>query len=352
MNWRMIVTLVVKDVSLYFRNRFFALITVLGVVAFAGIYFLMPDTVEEQLTMGLYAPTLPAAFIEELQGGGAIVVQAESEDALKAAMLRGDYNVGVALPPDFAAKLTAGQRSQITVYFTSDFPDELKDSYAIVLQELAYVLTGQPLNVEVSEEILGPDMAGAQIPLRAQMLPLLAVIILMMETMGQASLISSEIEGGTLKALLITPLRIEGLFVGKGIMGVGLAYVQVVFLMGVTGGLSREPILILVALLLGSLLVTGIGFLMASVARDMMSVMAWGILAVVVLSIPSFGILLPGTISNWVQAIPSYYLVDAVHRVVNFDAGWSEVGANLLILLAFALAIFAIGVVVLRRKLR
>jgi len=352
MNWRMITALVVKDVSLYFRNRFFALITVLGVVGFVGIYFLMPATVDEQLVMGLYAPTLSAAFIEELQGEELIVVKAESEDALKAAMLQGDYNVGVALPADFAAKLAAGQKSQVTVYFTSDFPDELKDAYAVVLQELAFAMTGRPLNVDVSEEILGPDMAGRQIPVRARMLPLLAVIILMMETMGQASLISSEIEGGTLKALLITPLRVEGLFVGKGIMGVGLAYVQVVFLMGVTGGLSREPILILVALLLGSLLVTGVGFMMASVAKDMMSVMAWGILAVVVLSIPSFGVLLPGTISNWVQAIPSYYLVDAVHRVVNFEAGWGEVGTNLLILLAFAAAIFWIGVVVLRRKLR
>lgn len=352
MNRRMIVTLVAKDVSLYFRNRFFALITALGIVGFAVIYFLMPATVDEQLEMGLYAPTLPAAFVEELQDEGLIIVRAESEDALKADMLEGDYNVGVVLPPDFAAKLAAGQKSQVTVYFTSDFPDELKDAYAVVLQELAFALTGQSLNVEVSEEMLGPDLAGRQIPLRARMLPLLAVIVLMMETMGQASLISSEIEGGTLNALLITPLRVEGLFVGKSIMGVGLAYVQVVFLMGVTGGLSREPILVLVALLLGSLLVTGIGFMMATVAKDMMSVMAWGILAVVVLSIPSFGVLLPGTTSNWVQAIPSYYLVDAVHRVVNFEAGWSEVGANLLILLAFAVAIFWIGIVVLRRKLR
>jgi ABC-2 type transport system permease protein len=108
----------------------------------------------------------------------------------------------------------------------------------------------------------------------------------------------------------------------------------------------------LVALLLGALLVTGVGFLLASVSKDMIAVVGWGILALVVLSLPAFGVMFPGTIADWVKAIPSYYLVDAVHRATSFNAGWGEVWLSLLVLLASATAILTLGTVVLRRKLR
>ena len=352
MNWRIIRTLVVKDVTLYFRNRFFALITILALVAYAGIYFLMPSTVNETIEIGLYAPGMPSAFTTQLQDQGVIIRTAASEEALKEAVGKEEYPVGVVLPAGSLEKLAAGQQDQVRIYFAPSFPDELKEAYVILFQELAFNIVGKTLNINASEQVLGIDTAGAKTPPRDRMLPLFAVFVLLMETLGMASLITSEIEGRTIGALLITPMRVEGLFVGKGITGVGLAFIQAVILMTVTGGLDREPMLILVALLLGALLSTGIAFMIASVARDMLSVIGWGILAIVSLSIPAFNVLLPGTISDWIKIIPSYYLVDTVHRAANFGVGWGEAGQNLLILLAFALAFLWLGVIVLRRKFR
>lgn len=352
MNGQIVSALVAKDLILFFRNRFFAFITVLALVAYAAVYFLMPARVDETLEMGLYAPTLPPALEELMQEESLVVQRADSEEALRDAIVEGQYHVGIVLSPDAVQRLTAGQKGQMKVYFISDFPDDLKDAYTTLLQELAYTISGRPLNIEATEEILGPDMVGQQIPPRDRMVPLFAVFILIMETMGVASLISEEIEGGTLRALLVTPMRVEGLFLGKGVLGVGLAFVQAALLMAITGGLSRHPLLILLTLLLGALLVTGIGFMMASVGKDMMSVMAWGVLAMVVLAIPAFGVLFPGTVSDWVRVIPSFYLVDTVHRVTNFNVGWGNVWQNLLILLAFAALFLWLGVVVLRRKFR
>jgi ABC-2 type transport system permease protein len=110
--------------------------------------------------------------------------------------------------------------------------------------------------------------------------------------------------------------------------------------------------LILATLLLGALLVTGVGFLIASVARDMMSVISWGMLAIILLGIPSVSIMFPGTISDWVRVIPSFYLVDTLHRVVNFGAGWNEVALNLMILLACSAVLLTVGAAILGRKLR
>lgn len=350
MSWDIIRTLVAKDVTLYFKNRFFAFVTVLALVAYTVTYFLMPSTVDETLEIGLYAPAAPASFVEQLTEEGVDVIDADSEEALKEAVSAGDYPVGVVLPADMLAKLQSGAKPQMHVYFTSDMPAEFRDMYAIVFEELAFTMQGQALDIDFTEEVLGPDMAGQQIPPRDRMLPLLAVFILMMETMGLASLISMEIEAGTLRALLVTPLSVEGLFLGKGLTGVGMAFVQVSLLMGVTGGLGRQPLLVLLALLLGSLLVTGIAFLMASVSRDMMSVMGWGMLALLLLAIPSLNVLLPGLTSDWIKVIPSYYLVDTVYQVVNFGAGWGDMMLNLLILLTSALVFLGLGTVVLRRK--
>lgn len=351
MNWRMVSTLVSKDLTLFFRDRFFAIVTVLGLVAFVAMYFILPSTVDEELTVGLYAPTLPPGLEEQLLEGGLIIVAKGSEDALKAGMAERQYSVGVVLPAGIIENLAAGQKDQVTVYITSDFPVELKDAYAILFQELAYELTGQPLNVRTTAEFLGKDMAGQQIPMRDRMIPLLAVFVMVMETMGLASLITSEVEGGTLRALLVTPLRLEGLFLGKGVTGVGLTFVQALIITAIIGGLSHQPLLVLVILFLGALLFTGIGFLMASLSRDMMGVVAWGVLAILVLSVPAFSILLPGTISGWIKVLPSYYLVDALNEVINYGAGLGDVWQSLLMLFGFSVAFFVLGIVVLGRRL-
>ena len=97
---------------------------------------------------------------------------------------------------------------------------------------------------------------------------------------------------------------------------------------------------------------TGVAFLIASVGRDLMSVMGWGILALLLLALPTFTVLIPGLVSDWIRLIPSYYLVDTVFQVLNFGATWADVAHNLLLLAAWSAAIMALGVVVLRRKFR
>ena len=351
MSWRIIKTLVAKDFTLFFRNRFFTFISVLGVVAYVGLYFAMPSSVDEKLEIGLYASTIPPIF-EQIQEEGLTIEMAESEEALEEAVTEGQYMAGVVLPFDIMEKLATGQKARIDVYFTSDAPEEFKDAVTALIQELAYLQSGQMLTIEVSEKILGTDMVGMQIPPRDRMLPLFAILILLMETLALASLISEEVEGRTIQALLITPMTVKGLFLGKGIIGVSLAFVQAALFMAATGGLSQQPVIILAVLLLGALLVTGIGFLMASLGKDMMSVMGWGIVAMVILGVPSFGVMFPGTISDWVKAIPSYYLVDTLHLAANFNVNWGDVWQNLLILLGFDVAFVWLGITALRRKLQ
>ncbi len=350
MNGRIILALIQKDIQIFFSNQFFALVTVLALVAYAGVYFAMPATVDETVEIAIFGSSLPTQLTDSFTEAGVVLKNMETKAALETAVTDNEYAVGVVLPADLLPTLAAGEASQIELYFSPEFPEELKEAYIVFFEEIGYNLGGQRLNIQTHEEVLGVDRAGEQIPQRDKMLPLFAALILAVETLGLASLISSEIEAGTLRALLVTPMRMEGLFVAKGVVGVGLAFLQAVILMAVTGGLSQQAPLIIVALLLGSLLVTGIGFLLASVSTDIMSVMAWGVPAILLLSLPAIGIILPGLTTEWVKILPSYYLIDTVYQAAVLNVGWAGAGSNLLILLAFALAFMGLGIVVLRRK--
>ena len=350
MSWPIIRALIAKDFTLFFRNRFFAFVSVLGIVAYIVVYFVMPSSVDEELDIGLYAPVLPPIF-EQLQGEGLSIETVDSVDTLKEGVTEGHYLAGVALPPEIMEKLATGDKVQVDVYFASDTPEELKDAVNNLIQEIAYIQSGQILAVDISEEIIGPDMLGMQIPPRDRMIPFFAIFLILTETLGLSSLISEEIEGRTAQALLITPMTVNGLFLAKGITGVSLAFGQALLFIAITGGLNQQPLIVLVALLLGAILVTGIGFLLASAGKDLMSVMAWGLPAMIILAVPAFGVMFPGTVSDWVKVIPSYYLVDTVHLSANFGFGWGDIWQNLLILLGFDTAFVVLGIIVLRRKL-
>ncbi len=348
MSFRIVRALATKDFSLFFRNRFYALITALGLVTHIAIYMVMPSTVDETLLIGLYAPGAPPGI--ESPREGLVIERVESEQALIEAVIEGEYDAGVAMPEDFPDE--PGQKPQVTLYFPADAPEELRGAVEFRVTELAYEIAGYPLTVEASVEILGPDTSGEAIPMRDRLIPLFVVALIMFEALGLATLISEEVELDTAQALLVTPASVPDLFTAKGFMGIGLAFSQAALFMAVVGGLGSQPLIILVALLLGAALATGVGFLIASVAKEMMSVMAWGMLAIIVLTIPAFAILFPGAISDWVKVIPSYYLADTLYQAVNFDVGWADLWPNLLILLGFDIAFIWGGIWALRRRLQ
>jgi ABC-2 type transport system permease protein len=352
MKIRTIKALLKKDLALFMSNRFYLLITIVGLIFYIGVYFVLPKQVDESFSLAMYAPVMPPAFAQITESEGADIKYYPDEASLKQAVLNGNYQVGVALPPDIMTTWAAGGKPEIKIYYSSTAPAEVSAAVTALVKELAYAQTGQALNYQTSEEILGPDMLGNQIALRDRMKPLLAIFILLVEILTLASLIATEIEQGTARALLITPLSTSELFMAKGVLGVGLAFIQAIIFMGLVGGLSHQPLIILTTLIIGCLMVVGIGFLVASLARDVNAVTGWGMLILIILTIPGFGTAIPGLISNWAKVIPSYYLTDTVSRVANYGAGWGDISTNLIILAAFTALVIWAGMATLRRRYR
>ncbi len=350
MNWQTITALVWKDFTLFFRNKFFAVITTLGIIAYMVIYFVMPGFVSETLKIAVYAPVMPPVF--EQPRKGTEIEQFQSVEELREVVRTGQYMAGIALPPDILEQFRLGEKPHVDVYFAPNTPKEVQDAVETLLKELAYLQVGKPLPLQISEEILGIDMAGRQIPPRDSLRSLFAVLLILTETIVLATLISEEIEYRTIHALLVTPMTVTELFAAKGIMGTGLAFIESALFMSVVGGMNRQPLVVLTALLLGAVMVTGISFFIATLGRDMMSVLAWYIPILVILMVPVIGVLMPGTATGWAKAIPSYYLVNTINKAVNFGLGWSDAWLNLVVLLGFDITIFSAGILALRRSFR
>lgn len=347
MNMRRTGILLSKDLSLYFRKRVILFLTFIGLIFYLVIYFVMPSSVDETLKIGLYSPaSIP--IISELDEEGVKISYAKSEEQLKEEVINGSYIAGISIPEDVMK--TSDPDKMITLYFAPDAPEEIRDALEFFVHEIIFLQMGQPLALEVSEEVMGQDMLGTPIPARDRLRPLIAIFILIMEIFGLTYLISEEIEGRTAQALLSTPATVSDIFMAKSISGIGLAFIQAVLVMAIVGGMNRQPFIVLVSLFLGAALTTGISFFISVKARDFMSVLSWSFPVLIILIIPSFSVIFPGVVTGWIRVIPTYYLVDTVHRAANFGSGWGDVWVNLLILFAFTAIIFWAGLYVLRRK--
>jgi len=352
---RIVAAIVRKDLVAFSRDRFYVVVTVVGLVFYVAIFWLLPGSVEEDIRIGVVGPgvgvTIPG------QSAGLEAVPYQSEEALAEAVERGEGGVaaGLSFPPDFLEAVAAGREATVRVFLTAGVPDEVRTAVDGLVEELAFLAAGEELPVTTlaqEQVVLGVDRAGEQVPVREKLRPLLAFFVLLMEMLALAALIASEVQERTVTAVLVTPARPSDFLAAKVVAGTLLAFAQAVLLMAAIRSFGRGAGPLLVALLLGALLVTAFGLIAGAQGRDFITVVFWSLLFLIPLAIPAFGALFPGTASRWVTLIPSYGLVEAMVGVTSYGEGWGEAAPHLLSVAGWAAAACAVGVVILQRKVR
>jgi ABC-2 type transport system permease protein len=345
-----------KDFTAFTRDWFFVVISIIGLVFFALIFWLLPNTVDETITIGVTGPGIGEFLEQSTTGSDGIAVKLySSEDALTTAVEKGDDGVavGLAFPPDFVESMAARQPTTVSVLVTAEVPGELRDAMDSLVREIAYALAGDTLPVtELSqnEYVLGTDRSGDQVSLREKMRPLLAFFVLVIEMMTLAALIAAEIQQRTVTAIVTTPARVSDFLTAKVIAGTLLAFVQAVILLIAIRSLGANAPLMVTIVLLGALMVTAFALIAGSYGRDFISVVFWSMLFLIPLMIPAFAVLFPGTASSWVKAIPSYGLINAIVGTTSYGDGWAEALPNLAMVAAWTVVAYVIGLSILKRK--
>jgi ABC-2 type transport system permease protein len=363
-----VLAIVRKDLVEFSRDRLWMILTPLALVMFAVIFWLLPATVEETIPVGI-SPASVALLFDRLaatgegSGEGMRFVPFESDEALAAAVAgrervatpRGEVRVlvGMSFPEGFALRLAAGAPTTVRVYLDAEVPPELRGAMTSAVRELAFTLAGAtvPVTLPATDEIvLGVDRAGAQIPLRERMRPMLAFFVLLTESLALASLLASEVGSRTITALLVTPARTSDIVIAKGVTGTLLAFGQALVLLVVTRSLGVNPGVVLAAVLLGAVLMAGVALLAGAAGRDFMTTLFIGVLLLLPLMIPAFSLLFPGTASPWVQAMPSYGIVQALVGATAYGQGFAELAGHFATGATWAALAFVLGGLALARK--
>lgn len=346
-----------KDFALLFRDFLFVFLTVLMVIAFVALYWVLPSRVNETISVGIHGAGIEQA-LEALSRGneGALAVKRfPTSDELMKAVEGRTVEAGIDFPDDFIAATASGRETTVTVLVRPTLPQEIRTAMTGMVRELAYAIGGRPLPVNLPEEntvVLGTDRAGQQVPLRDKLRPLYAFIVLIMEAVGMGGLIASEVQNRTLAAILATPARVIDVLTAKVIAGTVIAFSEAIVILLLVRGFGPEPFIVLVALLLGAVMVTGVAMIAGSAGRDLIGTMFNGMLMLIPIAIPAFAVLFPGTAATWVRVLPSYGLVRVIVSTSFEGAGWSESAIPLLTLAGWCAVAVSIGTLILRRRAR
>ena len=349
-------TIVRKDFRAFLRDRFYLYMSIVGLVAYVAIFWVLPDSVDESITIGATGAGIEN-LLEQATGAeaeGLTVVAFDSRETLMTAVEEGEEDValGLAFPDDFFNAIATGAPTTVSIMATAEVPDELRTAMDSFIKEAAFAISGSPLPVDYQEEILGVDRLGDQVSLREKFRPMLAFLVLLIEMMSLAGLIASEMQNRTVTAVITTPATLADFLTAKIIFGALLAFSQVVLLLIAIQSLGTAPVLMLTTLLLGSLMVTGFALIAGAFGKDFISVLFWSMLFMIPMLIPAFGLLFPGSASLWIRAIPSYGLVEAITGTTSYGEGWAEALPNLAMVLAWTVAAFIVGLGILRRKVQ
>ncbi|MBC7247479.1 MAG: ABC transporter permease [Actinobacteria bacterium] len=357
---RRVFHIVRKDVDQHFRNRFVAVISVLSILVFALLYNLLPSRVEESLKLGLClragggAGETVVPDVERIEreleeagkaGLGLELVRAGEPGELRGLVEREEVSAGIFID------LSAAE-ARVEMYVSSRAPAESVDAGEAIAREMAYTLAGYRLPADLQAVVIGPDMAGRQIPLRDKLRVLLLVLVFLLELYGLGNLVMEEMQHGTAVALLVTPVTMRDFVAAKAVTGTVIAFSQGLLMAFLLGAMSRGSWASVLALLfLGALMVVGMAFVMGAVSRNFVHMAMVSLVPLLVLMLPGVVVLEPGLASPLMKAIPTYYLVQPLGGVLNYGRGALDYAAHLAGMALFAAVFLLLGALVMGRRL-
>ena len=395
-----------KELIAYSRDKLYLFLTLLTLVFVVGIFWVVPDSVEESITLGVAPPiqTLLDEGIETLRALGATedqlaefrdadlaegeegfaLVEFESAEDL-AAVIEGTLqawrtdegalvlrdreagedrpgdaervrvDIGIGFPASFIGDVATGAEGvTVTVYSDADVPEEIQGAMTSFVREMAYQFAGRQLPVEMPDDetiVLGTDRMGDQVSMREKLIPMLAFMMLLIETFAMASLISVEVLQRTVTAVLVTPARVVDFLTAKSIFGTGLALSQGLIVLALVGAFTAQNWwLLLITMLLGAMMFTGVAMIVGAAGKDFMGQLFYAMLFTVPLLIPAFSVLFPGSAATWVQVLPTFPLLEALVNITIYEAVWADVWRSFALGAAWLVVLFGAGLVILKRK--
>ncbi len=322
---------------------------------------------------------LSAALIAQLQANEAIQLQSVSADELPARVEDGQAAAGLHIPAGFAAAIHSGEAAPLHFYHSAQnalAAQALAQAVQTALSALESALNARliarqalaasglsaveiPLSAEQPAPVLTVRAAPVtrlvetDVPIgAAQASPGMLTMFVLFMTLGGGASLLVERERGTLRRLLVMPVRKSELLGGK-LLGIYLSALIQMALMVVFGAGALnvnwgQDITALTLMLLSyGFSATALGMMLASLART--AAQLDGLSTIVVLALAALGgawwpiEIVPPAMQKIAQALPTYWAMQGFQDLILRGLGLPAILPEAAILAAFGLAFLAVG---------
>ena len=285
------------------------------------------------------------------------------------ALDRGQARVVLVIPPDFARTLAAGREARVQALLDGSFsPSALVVSgyVAAVVNRHSMALAERrlgELGVRAPPELRLESRVWYNAPMKSvnYIVPgLFAVLLMAFPPMLTALAIVRERERGTIEQIYVSPVRPALFLLGKVLPYAAVAFVEMLLVLLVGTLWFEIPFRGSLALLLGTsllyvLVTVGLGVAVSTLARTQAAAV---LLSLVGTLMPSFlfsGFLfpiatMPYMLQLYTYAFPARYFNDISRDLFLKGVGIEYLWANIGLLAVYALALFAVATLALRKK--
>jgi ABC-2 type transport system permease protein len=350
-----------KELTQMIRDRgtlFFALFVPVGELILFGVIDMNAKNIPT-IVFDQSQTQESRALISQFGATSYLQVRGEvfSRRELQHAIVAGDAQVAIEIPPDYARNLAANRQANVLVVIdgsdSSVASQALNAANGVILQESVRRLMAQTregtLPVDAHPLMLfNPDMRSANLLIPG----LIAILLTFSGTILSAFAIVKERERGTLEQLMVTPVSPLAVVLGKILPYLGLAYVELLIVLVLMRVVFRVPIngsltLLLILSSVYLLALLSFGLLISSQAATQMEAMqrAMGImLPSVLLSGYIFPIAsLPVPLQVLSYLLPATHFIKIARAIVIRGASFSDLVHPVLALLAISCVLIAIS---------
>jgi ABC-2 type transport system permease protein len=339
-----VLTVLKYDFRRFLRDWLMVGFSVLMLIMYVAVVAFVPDDIAPEWQIAVTEDS--ALLVETVIGSSEMDEDADlviktfaTEAEMRKAFEEGeDYFLGIAMDKDAKEVVAKGGRPKARVYVDESAPPEVQKTARAIGSMIAIAAFYPSTGPREEPERIGPavDETSFQVRMRA----LMAIMILIMEMLALASLLSREISSGVVHAILTTTVSLPRYFTAKMVFGVLLAFVQAAVLAAAVGALAPAPLIITAQLFLGAVMFTAMGVIAGTRGAHLMEVLMWAMLFMAPALVPAFAVMLPGTPPLIVQALPSYPLVHGVLSagqaaplypagvLLAWTAGWAAVSCG------------------------
>jgi ABC-2 type transport system permease protein len=350
MNLRRIAVLLVRELVQGPKNFIFVFALVMPIVLTLALTLVFGNLFEEKPWLGIVDDG-DSELVTLLQESGAIDLSLyEDEAAMRAAVARGNLDMGIILPATFDQAVAEEGRVELQAYAWGESLLRDRILLASTLGSLVRDLAGRELPVELTTETVGQ---GASIPWEERLLPFIVLMaVLIGGLMVPATSLVEEKQRRTLTALTVTPTTMGDVLTAKTLIGILLALFTGIFTLALNRAWGGQPLLLLATMALGATFAASFGILLGLLTKDINTLFATIKGLGLILYAPALVYLFPA-IPEWVGRIfPTYYVVQPVIAISQQGATAADVAPEIAVLISLIALMVGVIAVVTRRQAR